>query len=130
MKLSHALLTIAFSVALAVPLAASANNPATTAAPGTALHHHHRNNFMRALRGVNLSPDQQSQIKSLMLSFKQSHPKGSAPDPAARKLLRQNVLSKLTPAQRAQFEQNQRQFRHHAKPLPATAVPEPTPTPS
>ncbi|MEO6912593.1 MAG: hypothetical protein ABI182_01055 [Candidatus Baltobacteraceae bacterium] len=130
MKLSSTFIAIAFSAALAAPLAASADTTPAAAAPTAAVHrhHHHGNAFMRSLHGVNLSTAQQAQIKSLMQSYRQAHPKGSPRDPVARKQLRQNVVNQLTPTQRTQFEQNMRQFHPHAKhqPGPASSA---TPTP-
>ena len=56
------------------------------------------------LRNLNLSQQQQAQIKTLITSYKQAHPQGSQPDSAARAQLKQQILAVLTPDQRAKLE--------------------------
>ncbi|MDQ2872599.1 MAG: hypothetical protein M3R35_05680 [Candidatus Eremiobacteraeota bacterium] len=106
------LLPAALGMALAIPAigfaqvapAAPAQNAPTTTAP---LHrHHHGARWMRAMHGIALSTSQKQQIKQLMTSYRQSHPKGSAPDKQSREQMRAQVLNVLTPSQRAQYQQN------------------------
>ncbi|MBV8726181.1 MAG: hypothetical protein JO233_00225 [Candidatus Eremiobacteraeota bacterium] len=62
--------------------------------------------MMRAFDSLNLSPDQRQKIDALMSQYRQAHPRGSTPDPAARKALRDQIFSILTPAQQAQLRAN------------------------
>ena len=64
-----------------------------------------------ALRGVNLSDQQKTQIKQIMDQFRQAHPRGSAPDPQARQQLRQQIMNVLTTDQQAQVKANFQQMR-------------------
>ena len=66
---------------------------------------------MRGMRELNLTPQQQSQIRQLMQQYRQAHPRGSAPDPQARKQLRDKVMAVLTPAQQQQFKTEMSQRR-------------------
>lgn len=92
------------SAALAAMLVAPAVAQTAPAAPpmaGAPRHH-----GMRMLHGITLSDAQKAQIKTLMQQYHSAHPKGSAPDPAARQALDAQVRAVLTPAQQAQFDQN------------------------
>ncbi|WP_218080163.1 hypothetical protein [Anthocerotibacter panamensis] len=59
--------------------------------------------FMRTLKGLNLSSDQKAQVRQMMEAFRASG-KG---DPSARQKLRSDIESILTPEQRNQLRQNQ-----------------------
>jgi Spy/CpxP family protein refolding chaperone len=63
------------------------------------------------MANLNLSDQQRSQIRQLMMQFRQSHPRGSAPDMPAREQLHQQILSVLTPEQRTQLEQERQQWQ-------------------
>jgi Spy/CpxP family protein refolding chaperone len=88
--------------------------------------HHGGFGFMREMRSLNLSAQQQSQIQQLMAQYRQAHPHGSTPDPQARKDLRTKVMAVLTPAQQQQLKADQAkrkaQFggeRHRNRPEPS-----------
>jgi len=89
------------------PALVLANPGAGTSAP--IAQHHGRLRSM--LSKLNLTSQQEDQIKSLIATYRQAHPQGSQPDPAARKQLREQILGVLTPEQRAQLEQEQQQWR-------------------
>ncbi|MDQ2681581.1 MAG: hypothetical protein M3Y21_11285 [Candidatus Eremiobacteraeota bacterium] len=132
MKLTTAFISIAFSATLALPLVALADGSApgtTTSVTAQHPHRHHRNPFMSALHSVNLTADQKTQMKSLMTTYKQSHPKGSAPDRAGRKQLHDSMVNLLTPAQRTQFDQKLQVMRSKHKQMPGGLTPQATPTP-
>ena len=67
--------------------------------------------MMRRFENLNLNDQQKSQIQSLMQSYRQTHPKGSAPDPDARKQLREQIDAVLTPDQRAQIKADMEKYR-------------------
>ena len=90
--------------ALAMPVATLAQN-APPDQPGTA-GPRYGGGAMRALDNLNLTPDQRQKIDALMAQYRQAHPRGSTPDPAARKALRDQIFSILTPAQQAQLRAN------------------------
>jgi Spy/CpxP family protein refolding chaperone len=78
-----------------------------------------------AMRGITLSDQQKSQIKTLVEQFRQAHASGTAIDPQARQELQQQILKVLTPQQQAQYQQNLQQMHkgfdqpnaaHHAAP--------------
>jgi len=71
----------------------------------------HRDRMMRMFENLNLSDQQKQQIKTLMDNYRQAHPRGSTPDPDARKQLRDQIDAVLTPAQRTQLKANEEQFR-------------------
>ncbi|HTX56246.1 MAG TPA: hypothetical protein VMD47_04000 [Candidatus Acidoferrales bacterium] len=60
---------------------------------------------------LHLTDAQRTQIQTLRQNYRQAHPKGSAPDPAARKQLRRQILAVLTPDQRAQLRAQAQQRR-------------------
>ena len=82
----------------------------------------HGDRMMHRFDNLNLSDAQRSQIQTLMQNYRQAHPKGSAPDPDARKALRQQIEAVLTPDQRAQLKS---EFRHHRQPPAPQATPNP-----
>jgi Spy/CpxP family protein refolding chaperone len=110
-------LLAALSVALlGAPALAYGNSPsgsppsgygASGAAPSDT---HHRGGF-DWMKNLDLTPQQQDQIKALIQAYRQDHPEGSPPDAAARQQLRQEILAVLTPSQRAQLEQEIQQWR-------------------
>jgi Spy/CpxP family protein refolding chaperone len=95
--------------ALVIPSAAFAQTapaPYPSAAPANGMRQHHRHNGMRAaLRGLNLSSAQQSQIQQ---AFQESRGANRNADPATRKAnrakLRARIEAILTPAQRTQLQ--------------------------
>jgi len=126
------LIPAALATALAVPVAGFAQvqpSPAPLGQPGQAQRHHGGFGFMRAMRGLNLSSQQQSQIQQLVQQYRQAHPKGSTPDPQSRKDLRTKVMAVLTPAQQAQLktqmEQRKAQFGRERG-----GRPQPSPSPA
>lgn len=68
--------------------------------------HHHMH-----LWDLNLTQAQRTQIRQLMVQYRQAHPRGSAFDPQARQQLHQQILNVLTPEQRAQVQQRFTQSR-------------------
>ncbi|HXP94035.1 MAG TPA: hypothetical protein VN905_11255 [Candidatus Binatia bacterium] len=115
-RLIRGIALVAFAAGL--PLAASAQvvpPPAQTgpSAPSQgAPQQHHRNPYMRALRSVNLSDAQKSQIRSILQSYRQ---KDQGLDQTARRAnaqqMRTDIMNVLTPAQRTQFQQAVQQMR-------------------
>ncbi len=119
---------LALAAALAAPLAASAQTApvpgpdAAAPAPGAAApmqrHHHHRHGGLaRAMRGLNLSPDQKTKIAAILKSARDARrTAGTAPDPQTRKAnmlaLRQQIDGVLTDTQRAQLSANLKANRH------------------
>ena len=110
MSISRILGTAAFLASLAVPVTALAQQappaPAATFAPGARAHHGHRHGggMRKALRSLNLSPAQQTQIDQVFAQARQNR----SSDPATRKANRAQIRSRieaiLTPAQRAQLK--------------------------
>jgi Spy/CpxP family protein refolding chaperone len=97
-------------VALPVTVFAQQQPPAPT--QSAAPHHHgHHGGMMRAMRNLNLSDQQRTQIRQIVSQYRAAHPKGSPRDPQAAKAMRQQVMNVLTPAQRTQFQQNVQQMR-------------------
>ena len=89
-------------------------------ASGSPGHRHH--GMMSMLKTLDLSQQQQNQIKTLVTNYKQAHPKGSQPDDAARKQLRNQVLAVLTPAQRTKLEQEKAAWhKQHPSPAPSAS---------
>lgn len=102
----------ALAAGLAVPAAAFAQQ--APPAPGVAqpgMHHHH-NKFRSALRGVNLSAGQKTQIDQI---YAQARGQNKNADQATRKAnrarVRQQVEGVLTQAQRDQLHAAMRQER-------------------
>lgn len=125
----------ALATALAVPATGFAQVQATPAplSPAQGGERHRGGGFgMRALRDLNLSAQQQSQIQQLVQAYRQAHPRGSNPDPQARKDLRAKIMAVLTPAQQAQLKaemkkrRGERGNREERGPFPQ-ATPSPIP---
>lgn len=124
---------LAIAAALAAPLAASAQSAAPPAAvapgapvapgvpaPGMHRHHHRRGGLMRAMRGLNLSPDQQQQIAGILKSARDARKNQTAPlDPQTRRAnmmaMRRQIDGVLTDAQREQLATNLKNMRHMHK---------------
>lgn len=110
------LIPAAALAALALPLGALAQQAAPPAGanapaqPGGRQGHHHRG-MMRMLHNLNLTTQQQSEIKQIMDNFRQAHPMGSPPDRQAREQLRTQIMNVLTPAQQTQLKQEMQQMR-------------------
>jgi len=118
MNISKPILAGAALLALALPLAVAAQTtpaaPTTTTTAGE--HRHHGGGLNRmALRGITLTDAQKQQMMQLRTAYKTAHPKGSTPDPAARKALRDQMLGILTPDQRTQYDANVKQMRENHK---------------
>ena len=113
MNISRPILAGAALLALALPVAlvahASPAAPATT--PATESRHHGGGLNHRAMQGITLSSTQTQQLEQLRTAYRTAHPKGSTPDPAARKALREQMLNVLTAEQRSQYEANVKQLR-------------------
>ena len=98
-------------------VACAQQQPANTApAAGVQSEHHSRHGGWRsALRGINLTDAQKQQIKTISQQQRAAMKANPTTDPAARRAsmeqLRSQVENVLTPAQRAQFEQNLQQQR-------------------
>lgn len=107
------LVPVALAAALAAPIVASAQSTPSQNEPTTPQGQRHHGGFrwMRELRSLNLTAQQQSQIKQLMDQYRQAHPRGSAPDPQAREQLRSQITAILTPAQQAQLKTQMQQAR-------------------
>jgi Spy/CpxP family protein refolding chaperone len=67
--------------------------------------------MMRAIKELDLSDAQRSQIQQLVQQYRQQYPKGSTPDPQARKALREKIFATLTPDQQTQLKQRLAQMR-------------------
>jgi Spy/CpxP family protein refolding chaperone len=109
---SRILGAVALAAALVLPVAASAQTPAPLPpAPGAAVpgqpgrHGHHHGGLRAALRGLNLTAAQSSQIQTLIAQTREANRNA---DPATRKANRQALRAKveaiLTPAQRTQLQ--------------------------
>ncbi|HET9392979.1 MAG TPA: hypothetical protein VFO29_05625 [Candidatus Rubrimentiphilum sp.] len=131
-NLRSILVPAAMVTALAVPAAGFAQvqpSPAPLSQPMQGERHRHGFGFMREMTNLNLSAQQQAQIKQLMQQYRQSHPRGSTPDPQARKDLRTKLMAVLTPAQqqllkadmakrKAEFQGRRRRNRPEPSPSP------------
>jgi Spy/CpxP family protein refolding chaperone len=86
--------------------------------------HRHHNPLMKALAGLNLSAQQRTQIQGYVAAAKQAD--ANATDDqrhADRQKLRGEIMSVLTPAQRAQLKATlkaQRQEHQESEPTPGT----------
>ncbi len=106
------LVPAALATALAVPAIGFAQTQPSAAQlqqPVQGQRHRGGFGFMREMRSLNLSTQQQSQIKQLMQQYRQAHPRGSAQDPQARKDLRTKIMAVLTPAQQVQLKSKRQQ---------------------
>jgi len=105
-------------------VACAQQQPANTApAAGVQSEHHSRHAGWRsALRGLNLSPAQEQQIKTISQEHRAAMKANPTTDPAARRAsmeqLRSQIENVLTPAQRAQFEQKLQQQRAQRQSAP------------
>ena len=72
------------------------------------LRHH---GFAHFLRDVDLTDQQQSQMRTLIMQFRQAHPPGSAFDLQALRTLHEQMFAVLTPAQQQQVQRNIEQWR-------------------
>src|SRR5215469_2445885 len=114
-RLIRGIALVAFAAGL--PLAASAqgvppppqNGPAGQPPQGA---HRHGNPYMRALRSLNLSDSQKTQIRSIVQNYRQ---KDQGVDLATRRSngeqMRTEIMNVLTPAQRTQLQQTMQQMR-------------------
>jgi Spy/CpxP family protein refolding chaperone len=111
MKISSVLIGGALALALVAPLTSLAQqspNPASTTQPERG----HRG-MLPGLRGISLSDQQTAQIKAIVDPYRAAHPRGSTPDPAARKAMTDQVMGVLTPDQQTQFKANMAKMRQH-----------------
>ncbi len=124
--LRHYVIPAAAAAALLLPAAAfgqqapAVNDPAPAATQQPS-HGRHHGGYMRMFRGLNLSDQQKAQMKQIMQQYRQAHPRGSAPDPQARKQMRTQLMNVLTPQQQAQVQQRMQQMRDRRPP----ATPQP-----
>ena len=127
MKLQAIVLAGLIAAGLALPAVAQDQQP--PAAPAQSQRHGDR--MMRRFQDLNLSDQQKSQIQTLVQNYRQAHPRGSAPDPDARKQLRQQIDAVLTPDQRAQMKADEAKFRaeHQGNEMRNAPAPGPTATP-
>lgn len=130
------LVPAALATALAVPATGFAQvTPAQgqlSPAQGQGQRHRGGFGFMREMRELNLTTQQQTQIQNLVQAYRQAHPRGSTPDRQARKDLRTKIMAVLTPAQQAQLkadEQKRRQELRNRGDRDGGPFPQPTPTP-
>jgi Spy/CpxP family protein refolding chaperone len=87
--------------------------------------------MMANLRTLNLSDQQRTQIRQIVTQYRSAHPKGSDPDPQARKAMRDQVMAVLTPDQQSAFKANAQRARQQRKQLEENArPPQPEATPS
>ena len=111
MKLQATVLAGLIAASLSLPAIAQVQQ-----APAPPAQSQHGDRMMRRFSNLNLSDQQKSQIQTLVQNFRQAHPKGSTPDPDARKALRSQIETVLTPDQRAQFKADEQKHRaEHAQ---------------
>jgi Spy/CpxP family protein refolding chaperone len=119
------------AAALILPVSALAQQAPSTAAPYTTQqwqrNRSHRGGFMRMFRNLNLSDQQKSQIHTIMQQYRQEHPRGSQPDPQARKQMRDQIINVLTPQQRTQLQQEMQQQRQRHQEQEQQPAPQATP---
>ncbi|HTC30346.1 MAG TPA: hypothetical protein VK702_06425 [Candidatus Acidoferrum sp.] len=106
MKLQATVLAGLLAAGLSLPAIAQ-----TQQGPPPPVQSQHGDRMMHRFSDLNLSDTQKSQIKSLMESYRQAHPKGSAPDPDARKQLRDQINAVLTPDQQSQLKADEARMR-------------------
>ncbi len=123
------LVPAALATALAVPVIGFAQVQPSPAPLQQGQRHH--GGFMREMRSLNLSPQQQSQIQQLVQQYRQAHPRGSAPDRQARKELRTKIMAVLTPAQQAQLKTEMQQRESQSgRGRNSDRFPQPSPSPA
>ena len=112
------------ALALAQGVISDAGQPGTSSIQpsGSPSGHRHHHGMMSMLKSLNLTQQQQTQIKTLIGNYKHAHPKGSQPDATARKQLHDQVLAVLTPAQRTKLEQEKAAWhKQHPSPAPSAS---------
>jgi Spy/CpxP family protein refolding chaperone len=125
MKLQATVLAGLLAAGLSLPAIAQ-----TQQAPPAA-QSQHSDRMMHRFSDLNLSDAQKSQIQSLMQSYRQAHPKGSAPDPDARKQLRDQINAVLTPDQQTQLKADEARMRaQHQGNNTSNGPPAPAATPN
>lgn len=132
-NLRSILVPAAMVAAIAVPAAGFAQmqpSPAPLSQPMQGERHRHGFGFMHEMRSLDLSAQQQAQIKQLMQQYRQVHPRGSTPDPQARKDLRAKVMAILTPAQQEKLKADQAKRKSEFQGQRRRNRPEPSPSPS
>jgi Spy/CpxP family protein refolding chaperone len=111
MKLQATLLAGLIAASLSLPAIAQVQQ-----APAPPAQSQHGDRMMRHFSNLNLSDQQKSQIQTLVQNYRQAHPKGSTPDPDARKALRSQIDAVLTPDQRTQLKADEQKARaEHAQ---------------
>jgi Spy/CpxP family protein refolding chaperone len=108
MKLQATVLAGLIAAGLALPAVAQDQQP--PAAPAQS-QQQHGDRMMHRFDDLNLSDQQKSQIQTLLQNYRQAHPRGSAPDPDARKQLRDQINAVLTPDQQAKLKADEEKFR-------------------
>ena len=103
------------SVAAGAQTAATAPAPVASYAPG-ATHHHRGGRMNRALRSLNLTTAQRTQIKTLMTSYRASR---TSATPQTRQQLMSGINNVLTPTQRTQFTAAMARRHHDGSMAPA-----------
>jgi Spy/CpxP family protein refolding chaperone len=63
------------------------------------------NHWMKIMGGLNLTSDQQNQIRNVLTQYAQQHPAGSQPDRKGTRALRQQLYGLLSGPQQAQLNQ-------------------------
>ncbi|HEX8805688.1 MAG TPA: Spy/CpxP family protein refolding chaperone [Candidatus Aquilonibacter sp.] len=129
MKLRVTLLAGLIAASLALPAVAQQQqqpSPPAQGQPGG----QGGNRMMRMFDGLNLTDQQKSQIQTIMQNFRQAHPPGTPPDPAARKQLMDQINGVLTPDQRTKLQANMEKYREQHQGNDTTnPAPAPTATP-
>jgi Spy/CpxP family protein refolding chaperone len=132
---SNRFFTAAFiAAAIALPTAAFAQAPPAPPAPQTGApaapgaYRHHGGGWQRMLRNLNLTPQQQQQVKDAIAQTRQANQNA---DPQTRRAnnqkLRQTIEAILTPAQRAQLQEERERFRQQNENGGAAPAPAATP---
>ena len=123
MKLQATVLAGLIAAGLTLPAVAQVQQ-----APAAPAQSQHGDRMMHRFDDLNLSDQQKSQIQSLMQNYRQAHPRGSAPDPDARKQLRGQIDAILTPDQRTQLKADEEKFRAQRQQRNATTNVPPAPS--
>lgn len=126
MKLQATVLAGLMAAGLSLPAIAQ-----TQPAPAPPAQSQHGDRMMHRFSDLNLTDAQKSQIQALMQNYRQAHPRGSAPDPDARKQLRDQVNALLTPDQQAQLKSDEAKMRaQHQGNNTSNVPPAPAATPN
>ena len=107
MKLQATVLAGLLAAGLSLPVVAQAQQGPPPPPPQS----QHGDWMMHRFSDLNLTDAQKSQIQTLMQNYRQAHPRGSTPDPDARKQLRAQIDAVLTPDQRAQLKADEAKMR-------------------